>query len=197
VDTPHFLWFVSGMASLKSFLYGLAPLLDMTGAALYERQRALTALGALDATPGRGPGSGVPLSADNVAAVIISVLAAENLSEVDKTVVDLMKARPFDVSRTVSIPRGTTFKTEVGRALSGKYSAAMEKGLANGISVTRPWRGRITMGIDDYIDFGTDKKPFFVEPINKIAEIDMSLLSDLKTFTLGALTQLAEEDDDQ
>lgn len=197
VDTPHFLWFVLGMASLKSFLYGLAPLLDMTGAALYERQRALTALGALDATPGRGPGSGVPLTPDNIAAVVISVLAAENLSEVDKTVVDLMKARPFKVSRAVSVPRGATFKTEIGRALSGKDSAVMERDRATGISVTRPWRGRITMATGDYIDFGTDKKPFFVDAINKIAEIDIRLLQELKTFTQGALTQLAEEEDDE
>ena len=198
VDTPHFLWFVSGMASLKSFLYGLAPFLDMTGAALYERQRALTALGALDAAPGRGPGSGVPLTADNVAAVIISVLAAENLSEVDKTVVDLIKARPFEVSRTVSVPRGTTFKTEVGRALSGEHSAIMEKATVTEISVTRPWLGRIRMiTTGDYIDFGTDKKPFFADAINNIAEIDLSLLQELKTFTQGALTQLAEEEDDE
>ena len=184
------------MASLKSFLYGLAPLLDMTGAALYERQRALTALGALDATPGRGPGSGVPLTADNIAAVVISVLAAENLSEVDKAVVDLMRARPFEGSKAFSFPRGTTFKTEVGRALSGKESAVIERHHASGISVTRPWRGRITIVPDDYIDFGTQKKPFFVGPINNIAEIDYDLLQRLTTFTQGALTQLAEEDDE-
>jgi hypothetical protein len=197
VDTHHFLWFCFVMASLKSFLYGLAPLLDMTGAALYERQRALTALGALDATPGRGPGSGVPLTADNIAAVVISVLAAENLSEVDKAVVDLMRARPFEASKTVSFPRGTTFKTEVGRALSGEVSAVIERQRASGISVTRPWRGRITLYTGDYIDFGTDKKPFFVDAINNIAEIDSTLLRELTTFTQGALTQLAEEEDDE
>ena len=82
------------MASLKSFLYGVAPLLGMTGAALYERQRALVDLGVLEAVPGRGPGSGVPLTPENIAAVIISVLAAENLAEVDDRVVGIINAVP-------------------------------------------------------------------------------------------------------
>src|SRR6478735_4032377 len=84
------------MAGLKSFLYGVAPILGVTGAILYERQRALVNLGVLKAEQGRGPGSGVPLSAENAAAVIISLLAAGSLSEVDERVVALCRALPDD-----------------------------------------------------------------------------------------------------
>ena len=65
------------MAGLKSFLYGVAPILGVSPAALYERQRALVNIGVLKTTAGRGPGSGVPFTAENFAAIVISLLAAE------------------------------------------------------------------------------------------------------------------------
>src|SRR4051812_2434564 len=84
VDIHHFLWSALVMAGLKSFLHGLAPILGTTGAALYERQRALVALGVLKPTKGRGPGSGVPFTPYAEAAVLISLLTTDNLAEVDE-----------------------------------------------------------------------------------------------------------------
>src|SRR5262249_34293535 len=85
------------MPSLKSFLYGVAPIIGATGAALYERQRALVSIGALKSLPGRGPGSGVPLSAEAFAAILISVLATDNLSEVDERVARLLSTATDDM----------------------------------------------------------------------------------------------------
>jgi hypothetical protein len=205
VDTHHLFVVCLVMASLKSFLYGLAPILGMTGAALYERQRSLIALGVLEATPGRGPGSGVPLTADNIAAVVISVLAAENLSEIDKDVVALCKARPSPAlivqgQRIHPNSPGITFKTEVGRALSGKTLASAEIPFtkAHSISVSRPWRGQITVAPGESIEFATSKrKPIFTEPITITAEIEYDTLTRLIDFTRGALSQLAEEENEE
>jgi hypothetical protein len=69
------------MASLKAFLPQLAKIVGKTADELYSRQRALTQIGVLKATEGRGPGSGVPLSGDAVAAIIIALMAADNLQQ--------------------------------------------------------------------------------------------------------------------
>lgn len=215
VDTHHFLWFSFVMASLKAFLYGLAPILGITGAALYERQRALTNLGILEATPGRGPGSGVPLTAENVAAVVISVLAAETLSEIDEDVAALCNAPP-DLRRKEG-GRGkhkTSFKAELGRVLSGLPLTLGEgAGFISGVNVTRSWKGQIVSGLPTTVfpELGRDPEvevfEFFSEgkskpsrgvtsPIRVTAELDSLTLERLTTFTQGALTQLAEEDDE-
>jgi hypothetical protein len=74
------------MASLKAFLPQLAEFVDVTPDALYTRQRALTQIGVLKATKGRGPGSGVALSGEAVAAMIIALMAADSLQETDQRV---------------------------------------------------------------------------------------------------------------
>jgi hypothetical protein len=74
------------MASLKAFLPQLAKIVDMTPDALYSRQRALTQIGVLKATEGRGPGTGVPLSGEAVAAMIIALMASDSLQETDQRV---------------------------------------------------------------------------------------------------------------
>jgi hypothetical protein len=188
------------MASLKSFLYGAAPILGLSGAALYERQRALVNLGGLEATPGRGPGSGVPLTAENIAAVIISVLAAENLSELDEEVIKLCKARPTDGPVKNPVGRNITFKTEVSRILTGEPLASPESPYttAHTISVSRSWRGRILVAPDTNIEFAAHKiKPFWVDPITITAEIEYDTLTRLIDFTKGALSQVAAEEEDE
>jgi hypothetical protein len=60
----------------------LSQVLDMTPAALYERQRALVRIGLLDQRPGRGPGSGVPATSQSLATLLISIAATGSLSEV-------------------------------------------------------------------------------------------------------------------
>jgi hypothetical protein len=82
------------MISLKAFLPQISRIFSTTPAALYERQRALVRLGLLEPTEGRGPGSGVPLSADNLAALIIALAVTDNLSDTDKRVQKLCDASP-------------------------------------------------------------------------------------------------------
>jgi hypothetical protein len=213
VDTPHFLWFVLGMASLKSFLYGAAPILGTTGAALYERQRALVNLGILEVIPGRGPGSGVPLTPDNIAAVIISLLAAENLSDVDKRIVDLFSAIPGEAltegrSRDDWEKHGKpTFLSEVGRALMGKDLVWRSGGRSRPLSlaairVTRPSIGQFdrATGGRPYIFHPTKLRSLMESqrPISITAGIEENALGALINFTQGALSQVeAETEDDE
>ncbi|SHH13157.1 hypothetical protein SAMN05443248_3800 [Bradyrhizobium erythrophlei] len=81
------------MSSLKAFLPQLADVIGSTPAALYERQRALVRQGVLQPLVGRGPGSGVELSADAIAALLISVGAASSLSEVDSRIIKYCEAQ--------------------------------------------------------------------------------------------------------
>lgn len=74
------------MFSLKSFLPILAEILDRSVDALYERQRALVRLRLLRQLPGRGRGTGVRLSANSVATLLSSLLATDNLSDIDARV---------------------------------------------------------------------------------------------------------------
>jgi hypothetical protein len=212
VDASHFLWIYPGMASLKSFLYGMAPILGLTGAALYERQRVLTTLGVLEAAPGRGPGSGVPLTEDNIAAVIISVLAAENLSDVDQRAADLCRAIP---GAAVTIGPGRraweklgrpTFLTEVGRVLTGKNTVwrHSEHRLRHfgAIRVTRPCIGLIVdspSGANPIVYHPDDRDRLIdsQKPISITAGIEHSTLSNLVMFTKGALSQVGAEGKDE
>jgi hypothetical protein len=83
------------LQSLKAFLYDeAAPVLGMTGGALYEIQRKLVALGVLPSIPGRGRRAGVVLTAESFAAVLIAALAGP-WSEIDERVVALLRA-PVD-----------------------------------------------------------------------------------------------------
>jgi hypothetical protein len=83
------------MTSLKGYIPALARLLGMTPAALYERQRALVRAGMLPQSEGRGPGSGVRLTASSVAMLVICVLAADNLSTSEARVRAIAPARPI------------------------------------------------------------------------------------------------------
>jgi len=76
----------------------------MSPAALYERQRVLVRLGVLTERKGRGPGSGVKLTAESLAALLTSVLITDNLSEVDDRVDRLLKT-PVDTERTLARDR--------------------------------------------------------------------------------------------
>jgi hypothetical protein len=193
------------MASLKSFLFGVAPVIGITGAALYERQRALVSLGLLKTTVGRGPGSGVPFSAQNFAAVLISVLAARSLSEVDQYVVDLCKATPdgtlpFGPGRRYWEKLGKpTFLTDVGRVLAGentlwRHGESDRKHRFFGIRATRPWRGQIVdspTGARPIAYFPDDADKYMVgKSIVNTSEIESDLFEKLVTFTKGALSQI-------
>jgi hypothetical protein len=202
------------MAGLKAFLYGLAPILGMSGAALYERQRVLTTLGVLEAAQGRGPGSGVPLTAENAAAVIISILAAEALSDVNERVAALCNAVPEAVSKGGNLGQwrrygGPTFKSEVGRVLLGEPTAWPGGGagtLVHTIRVSRVWRGQLVKSpsgaqpltfIPPIISMpGVGRVRPEIGPISLTAEIESETLERVANFTRGALTQLEEGDEE-
>jgi hypothetical protein len=207
------------MASLKSFLYGVAPILKTTGAALYERQRVLVNLGALEATPGRGPGSGVPLTAENFAVILISLLATDNLSELDEEVVDLCNSRPDPMSApTASASQWKawgkpTFKTELGRVLNRQPSPAivfaataggisprlkeLDEAVAIRISVARFRYGQIVYRRR----FDDDRRPLNFAlrgaspsgPIEITAEIGLKVLNQLQDLIRFALAAEQEE----
>jgi hypothetical protein len=82
------------MVSLKAFLPKVAAAFRTTPDALYSRQRALVRLGLLPVTEGKGPGSGVPLTADTLGVMVIALLAADTLAETDERVVRLCEATP-------------------------------------------------------------------------------------------------------
>ncbi|MBR1155893.1 hypothetical protein [Bradyrhizobium sp. JYMT SZCCT0428] len=197
------------MAGLKSFLLAVAPLLGVTSAALYERQRALVALGALKSAPGRGPGSGVPLTAENFAAILISVLATENLSDVDKRVVSLINAPPVrvninDYSREWGNTKGQVLVDAVSSALSGKKLKfpAPDGNIFDmpitAIRITRSWRAQLLVNRSTEIEYKAKWSSFQRQPppISITAEIEGKSLDNLIAFTQGALSQAAEGDDE-
>jgi hypothetical protein len=201
VDIHHLSVVCLVMISLKAFLYGVAPLIGMTTAALYERQRALVKLGLLTPFPGRGPGSGVPFSAENAAAVIISVLASDSLSEVDERVVALCRAQTGDVAsigkrdaQWKAVVGEPTFHSEVANVLSGQD---IQSGPARlhpnyrGIRVTRCWRGQIMRGrqrgaspVDFFVD--SDDRHVSRRRISVTAEIEEEMLDKLILYTQSA-----------
>jgi hypothetical protein len=88
------------MISLNRFLPQISGFLNTTPDALYERQRQLVRLGILTAEQGRGPGSGVKLSADGVAALLVALLVTDNLSDTDDRILRLLASKPVIKSAT-------------------------------------------------------------------------------------------------
>jgi hypothetical protein len=198
------------MSSLKSFLFAVSPIIGVSPDALYERQRVLVKLGLLAAAPGRGPGSGVSFTAENFAAVLISVLAAETLSQVDQYIVDLCNAQPegtlpFGSGRTIWNKLGKpTFLTDVARVLSGqntrwRHSESRQRQYF-GIRVSRVWRGQIVdspSGARPIVYYPDDSDKYMpIRSISITAEIEHEMLSGLATFTQGALSQVDDGDDE-
>ena len=83
------------MPSLKAFIPRLAGILNTTPAALYERQRALVREGLLTPEEGRGRGSGVRLSAEALAVLLIGLLVTDSLAEVASKSADMAEAKPW------------------------------------------------------------------------------------------------------
>jgi hypothetical protein len=110
------------MISLKAFLPLISRIFSTTPAALYERQRALVRLGVLEPIDGRGPGTGVPLTAENVAALIVALAVTDNLSDTDARVAKLCQARPLFKS-ACPFTGATTFRGALGAVLSSVQTA--------------------------------------------------------------------------
>lgn len=95
------------MGSLKALTKTMAGALGLTPDALYERQRVLVSLNLLKPEKGRGPGSGVRATPKTVALLLISVLAANGLSDVAASAAAIAgskltgrKRGPFDQDAT-------------------------------------------------------------------------------------------------
>jgi hypothetical protein len=183
------------MAGLKTFLGRLSPLLGVTSAALYERQRVLVDIGLIKPRAGRGPGSGVAFTAENLAALVISILATDSLSEIDQRVVNLCKAQPGPTLDRKSrlheiwVKLGKpTFLTEVARVLSGQpllLLRSKDQGPISGIQVTRMWRAQILLGEIPQLTFDPphrDRDAESAPPISLTAEIGAGPLSELIAF---------------
>jgi hypothetical protein len=105
------------MISLKAFLPVLAQILNISPAALYERQRALVRLKLLRPEKGRGPGSGVTLTHESVAILLIALAVTDNLSETDERVIRLCRASPVS-GKALPYPFESSFCDAMTKLLS-------------------------------------------------------------------------------
>jgi len=106
------------MSSLKAFLPRMARTFGTTPDALYARQRALIRLGLLPTLEGKGPGSGVLLTADSVAVMIIAILSADTLAETDQRVVAMCDARDESIIRERGVPHHLTFRAAIAQIVT-------------------------------------------------------------------------------
>jgi hypothetical protein len=136
------------MSSLKSFLPWIAEAAEISVDSLYERQRVLVRHGLLPIRSGRGPGSGVPLTADTLATFLIGLLSTDNLKEAGPLTMQLCAAKPLALRLERSRKKLPTFQADVANALNGFSTAGYKiesegEHLYLGIQVTRHWRGMI------------------------------------------------------
>jgi hypothetical protein len=149
VDSPHLFWFRLVMSSLKTFLHRIAGRLQVSPAALYERQRELVRHGLLPVREGRGPGSGVPLTPETVATFLIGLLATDSLTDLAEHTASLCSAKPLMIDRSKrSTRRGRTFHSDLTQALLDSEFTGVDldtpiKLRCAGIQVTRHWRGTL------------------------------------------------------
>jgi hypothetical protein len=119
------------MISLREFGEIISPMLGLSAAAVYERQRALVRLGIFP-QPIKGRGHGLVASPSTVAPLLLSVMATESLSEIDERIVRLCNARPSK-SATCEITGAKTFRQAVARLLEDP--SLSQKGALLGLSV--------------------------------------------------------------
>lgn len=146
VDFTTFIWYRSVMAGLKTFLQWLSTNANEYSIdSLYERQRVLVRVGLLPVRKGRGPGSGVPLTADTLATFLIGLLATDNLREIPTRTSQLCSATPFPFIEKLASSRKKvpTFHAAVAKVLAAPPDS---NGLHScvGIQVSKnPWTGTI------------------------------------------------------
>jgi hypothetical protein len=110
------------MISLKAFAPVLASILGTTPAAVYERQRALVRAKVLPTPAGRGRGNGLPATAENVALMLMAIMATDNLSETDGRVKKLADAKVITSTpgSGCAFTGARTFKTAVVEILKSE-----------------------------------------------------------------------------
>jgi hypothetical protein len=127
--------------SLQGCLPALAEVLNVNRTTLYERQRALTREGLLEALPGHGRGSGVRATPESFAMLTIGMLASVNLADVGPLARSLGRATLID-----SECRLTGAKT-LHAALSRIFADESLAERVSGISV-HVNAGRAAIGFD-------------------------------------------------
>ena len=116
------------MISLKAFLPTLSSFVELSPAALYERQRALVRLELLPAPETRGRNSGGAMATpDAVAMMLIAVLATDNLSDMDSRIGVLANREAID-RRTgkathCRITKGKTLRQALATVLADSTKA--------------------------------------------------------------------------
>jgi hypothetical protein len=105
------------MESLKMYADRLGTILGTSPAALYERQRALVRARMLGGEAGRGPGSGVRATPRSVSSLLIAFLAADNLSDVDRRVSEILNSSP-ERAKKCPFTAQATFRDAVATILS-------------------------------------------------------------------------------
>jgi len=108
------------MPSLQASIVPLSKILRLNPHALYERQLALMRVGLLKRKPGRGPGSGTPLSPETVSVLLISMLATDRIEDSAEATSALCDARLTSVSigQEGELGNTPTFKAAMVNALS-------------------------------------------------------------------------------
>jgi hypothetical protein len=110
------------MQSLRAYCATLARLVESTSAAIYERQRLLVRAGLID-LEGRGPGGGTKATPDNVALLLVGLLAVDTLADAERTVRAIARAKPMAGPRE-HILEARTFASGVSMILSDAELAA-------------------------------------------------------------------------
>ena len=103
--------------------------LQLSPHTLYERQRVLVRSGLLPYVEGRGPGSGVRLTVDAVAMLLISILATDDLAaaaEPTRTLAHLKRVRPDVRVKPKSLWAAQSFKTVISKALANPEAVEIE-----------------------------------------------------------------------
>jgi|APCry1669193181_1035450.scaffolds.fasta_scaffold75043_2 hypothetical protein len=138
------------MIGLKSFLKEFADYCDDGSFdALYERQRELVRCGLLPVRGGRGPGSGVPLTAETLATFLIGLLATDSLSEVGPRTEQFCNARPIIVgAKKNTRSKSRTLHSDLSKVLSGGQIVGFnpsddKERLYGGLQITRYWKATI------------------------------------------------------
>jgi hypothetical protein len=103
--------------SLKSLFPVIEQRTGATRFVLYERQRVLLKAGMLAAGPGRGPGSGIRVTAPSAALLLITILATDTLSEAVARAQEFASAKPKE-GRRCPLTGMTTFVDALAAILS-------------------------------------------------------------------------------
>jgi hypothetical protein len=146
------------MMSLKAFAPILADLLDLTPAAIYERQRALVRAGVLPTPVGRGRGNGLPATAETATLMLIAIMATDNLSDTDDRVKKLSELKISKHPETDSkLIKASTFRAALVAVMKSAVEVAAVE-VSRSIPSANIYFGN-RINLDQVMSFGR-QRPF-------------------------------------